>query len=72
MNRKRYNTPSFVFDNIYFLKENRTDKSLSRQALATKTGVSMEMIAQYERCTSLPGKKNYNKLANFFGWQFWE
>ena len=72
MNRKRYNTPSFVFDNIYFLKENRTDKSLSRQALATKTGVSMEMIAQYERWTSLPGQKNYNKLANFFGWQFWE
>lgn len=72
MTRKRIITPAFVIDNIDVMKLNRKQKGVTQQTLALKTGVSMEMIGQYERFTCLPGKNNYNKLAQFFGWQLWD
>lgn len=65
-------TPDFVIGNMDILRDMRTDKGLSRQKLASLTGVSMEMIAQYENCSCLPKKDNYNKLADFFGFRIWE
>ena len=65
-------TPSNVMDRMDELKAERMRRGYTRQKLSVRTGVSMEMIRQYERGTCLPKQKNYNKLAEFFGWEAWE
>lgn len=59
-------------DRMDELKAERIRRGYTTLMLSTKTGVSVSMIEQYERGTCLPQAENYNKLAEFLGWEAWE
>ncbi len=69
---RRIPLPSFVFDNMDRLREEREKKGYSRERLFRKSGVSARVIKDYEILTTLPRQKNYNKLAGALGWEKWE
>lgn len=51
------------------LKKMRLKKGISQDQLAKKIGVTRNIITNYEKWKTLPKIKNYNKLADFFGWK---
>lgn len=64
--------PDFVKENIKGLAQDRAEKNLTQKKLGSLLCMSDTMLSRYELGRSTPMMKNYNKLAEFFGWQKWE
>ncbi len=57
--------------NIEKLRARRKKLELTQEQLGREVSIAEEVICRYERRTHLPMRKNYNKLAKFFGWEEW-
>ena len=71
MTRKYIERPSFVLDNLDTMKAEREKCGLTQRGLSALTGIQEGNIACYECGYSIPSVKNYNKLAEIFGWEAW-
>ena len=72
MTRKYIERPSFVLDNLDTMKAEREKFRLTQRALSALTGIQEGNIAGYEVGYSVPSVKNYNRLAEVFGWEAWQ
>ena len=71
MNRVQY-PPVFVYDNLDGMFAERIKRNVSLSDVRIATGITPSTIQAYESGTCNPGKKTYNKLAEFFNWRIWE
>ena len=69
---KYYDMPRFVKPNIAKLHSLRVGLGFSQVVLAELTGLTSTSISGYERGISIPYRKQYNKLAEFFEWEIWQ
>ena len=72
MTRHNITKPDFLRHNIDNLSTFRQAKKLTVQELSSATCINYRLVKCYELGYQLPIKENYNKLAEFFGWQKWE
>ena len=71
MNRVQY-PPVFVYDNLDGMFAERMKRNVSLSDVRIATGIAPSTIQNYESGKGNPGKKTYNKLAEFFNWRIWE
>ena len=71
MNRVQY-PPVFVYDNLDGMFAERMKRNVSLSDVRIATGIAPSTIQAYESGKGNPGKKTYNKLAEFFNWRIWE
>ena len=64
--------PEYVERNVKGLRSLMESKSMRAKEISLLTGVSIDMISKYEKGQNMPSPKNYNKLAEYFGWEKWE
>ena len=67
-----HDMPNFVFSNLENMFVERVRRGLYLIDVRNATGISSVTLDRYEKRQSRPGKKNYNKLAEFFGWRLWK
>ena len=64
--------PDFVVKNIHGMRKLRKSLGLGYKKVVKGSGCAKTNIIDYETNAVLPQKKNYNKLAKFFGWRLWK
>ena len=72
MTRHNFTKPEFVRENIERLAEFRKQRNLTQQELSEGTYITLNLLKAYELGYQMPIRANYNRLAEFFGWQKWE
>ena len=64
--------PDFAVKNIHGMRKLRKSLGLEYKKVVKGSGCAKSNIISYEMYAILPQKKNYNKLAVFFGWRLCE
>ena len=72
MSKTSRNIPSFVINNMNWLRVSRVRQGLERKFLSAKIGLHISTVSRYEYGELFPSKESYNKLAEILGWQKWE
>lgn len=63
--------PEFVRKNIAQLLVLRTTRGIMRCDLAKSIGIPEHLLKDYESGYRFSVRENYNRLADYFGWEVW-
>ncbi len=64
--------PDFVDVNMFCLLYDRSLREMSRGELSSATGVDVGRLREFETMMFDPTQDEYNRLAEFFGWEAWK
>ena len=70
--RQERDIPEYVFEHLDTLKSEALKHGYTLKALSEQSGLARATLSGVTNGNLPPTRYNYNKLAEFFGWEVWQ